>query len=106
LWASLIAVGEHLPFAVVAMGFLIGQFAQAIPVPGGLGAIDAGVTGMLVVYGAPTTITTGGEVISHGISLIVPIVAGAVAAFFLPREVASAARVNATPRSAPRATPA
>src|SRR5262245_57826756 len=28
LWACLIAVGEHLPFGVVAMGYLIGQVAQ------------------------------------------------------------------------------
>jgi len=36
LWACLLAVDEHLPFSVVAMGYLIGQFAQVIPVPGGL----------------------------------------------------------------------
>ena len=52
LWAALYAVGEHLPFAVVAMGYLIGQIAQVIPIPGGIGAIDAGVTGALVLYGA------------------------------------------------------
>jgi uncharacterized membrane protein YbhN (UPF0104 family) len=53
LWASLIAVGDHVAFAIVAMGYLIGQFAQVIPVPGGVGTIDAGVTGALVLYGAP-----------------------------------------------------
>jgi len=47
LWAALIAVGEHLPFAV-CMGYLVG-LAQAIPIPGGIGAIDAGVTGALVL---------------------------------------------------------
>jgi len=105
LWASLIAVDDHLPFAVVTMGYLIGQFAQVIPVPGGLGAIDASVTGMLLVYGAPTTVTTAGELISHGISLLVPIAIGALAAFFLPREVAKARGVEATARTV-RATPA
>jgi hypothetical protein len=34
------------------MGYLIGQIAQVLPVPGGIGAIDAGVTGALVLYGA------------------------------------------------------
>ena len=105
LWASLIAVDDHLPFAVVTMGYLIGQFAQVIPVPGGLGTIDASVTGMLLVYGAPTTVTTAGELISHGISLLVPIAIGALAAFFLPREVAKARGVEATARTV-RATPA
>ena len=90
LWASLIAVGDHVAFAIVAMGYLIGQFAQVIPVPGGVGTIDAGVTGALVLYGAPTTITTAGELISHGIALLVPILTGALAFVFLPREIAKA----------------
>ncbi|MGN6170775.1 MAG: lysylphosphatidylglycerol synthase transmembrane domain-containing protein, partial [Solirubrobacteraceae bacterium] len=70
LWACLLAVGEHLPFAVVCMGFLIGQFAQAIPIPGGIGAIDAGVTGALVLYGGGTSISAAGEIISHGLAMI------------------------------------
>jgi uncharacterized membrane protein YbhN (UPF0104 family) len=90
LWASLIAVGDHVAFAIVAMGYLIGQFAQVIPVPGGVGTIDAGVTGALVLYGAPTTITTAGELISHGIALLVPLLTGALAFIFLPREIAKA----------------
>ena len=93
LWASLIAVGDHLPFSVVAMGYLVGQIAQVIPVPGGVGAIDAGVTGALVLYGAPATITTAGELISHGIDLAVPIVTGIVAFVFLPHQI-DAARAN------------
>jgi uncharacterized membrane protein YbhN (UPF0104 family) len=105
LWASLIAVGEHLPFAIIAMGYLVGQFAQVIPVPGGVGTIDAGVTGALVLYGAPTTITTGGELISHGISLAVPIVTGIIAFAFLPHQIETArqrhdAAVDASPARA------
>jgi uncharacterized membrane protein YbhN (UPF0104 family) len=100
LWASLIAVGDHLPFAIVAMGYLIGQFAQVIPVPGGIGTIDAGVTGALVLYGAPTTITTAGELISHGIELLVPLLTGALAFVFLPREIAKARARRSTDASA------
>jgi len=87
LWAALIAVGEHLPVAAIAMGFLIGQFAQAIPVPGGIGAIDAGVTGLLVVYGAEASKAAAGELIAHALALLVPIAAGAVAFALLPREI-------------------
>ena len=90
LWASLIAVNDHLPIAIVAMGYMIGQFAQVIPVPGGVGTIDAGVTGALVLYGASTTITSAGELISHAIALLLPIVFGALAFVFLPREIAKA----------------
>jgi uncharacterized membrane protein YbhN (UPF0104 family) len=87
LYLCLIAVGEHLPFAVVCMGFLIGQFAQAIPVPGGVGAIDAGVTGALVLYGGGTSVSAGGEILWHGLSIIVPILAGSVAFILLPGEI-------------------
>jgi len=87
LYLCLIAVGEHLPFAVVCMGFLIGQFAQAIPVPGGVGTIDAGVTGALVLYGGGTSISAAGEVISHGLALIIPLIVGSVAFALLPGEI-------------------
>jgi uncharacterized membrane protein YbhN (UPF0104 family) len=87
LWAALIAVGEHLPFAVVAMGFLIGQVAQVIPAPGGIGAIDAGVTGALVLYGADFDKAAGGELIAHALALIVPLLAGVVPFALLPGEI-------------------
>jgi uncharacterized membrane protein YbhN (UPF0104 family) len=105
LWASLIAVGDHLPFAIVAMGYLVGQIAQVIPVPGGVGAIDAGVTGALVLYGAPATITTAGELISHGIDLAVPIVTWIIAFIFLPHQIDAArarreSRIDTSPARA------
>jgi uncharacterized membrane protein YbhN (UPF0104 family) len=87
LWASLIAVGEHLPLAVVAMGYLIGQIAQVVPVPGGIGTIDAGVTGALILYGADASKATAGELISHAVELLVPIVVGSVAFVLLPRAI-------------------
>lgn len=87
LWAALIAVGEHLPFAVVAMGYLIGQLAQVIPVPGGIGAIDAGVVGALVLYGANVDQATAGELIAHALALLLPLIAGSVAFALLPREI-------------------
>jgi uncharacterized membrane protein YbhN (UPF0104 family) len=71
LWAAFYAVGDHLPFAAVAMGYLIGQIAQVIPVLGGIGAIDAGVTGALILYGADASMATAGELISHAIGLLI-----------------------------------
>ena len=106
LWACLIAVNEHLPFAVVAMGYLVGQIAQVIPVPGGIGAIDAGVTGALVLYGGKTSISAAGEVISHGLALLVPIVAGAVAFTLLPGEISRTRGRAQLPVPAPPVTPA
>jgi uncharacterized membrane protein YbhN (UPF0104 family) len=102
LWASLIAVGDHLAFAIVAMGYLVGQIAQIVPVPGGIGAIDAGITGALVLYGAPATTTTAGELISHGIDLALPILMGIIAFAFLPHQISAArARHQLEPDASP-----
>ena len=87
LWAALHAVGEHLPFAVVAMGYLIGQIAQVIPVPGGIGAIDAGVTGALVLYGADGSKAAAGELIAHAIALLIPILVGGIGLVLLPSAI-------------------
>jgi uncharacterized membrane protein YbhN (UPF0104 family) len=87
LWAALYAVGEHLPFAVVAMGYLIGQIAQVIPIPGGIGAIDAGVTGALVLYGADASKAAAGELIAHAIAVLVPILVGGVGLVLLPSAI-------------------
>jgi uncharacterized membrane protein YbhN (UPF0104 family) len=105
LWACLIAVGEHLPFAVIAMGFLVGQFAQVIPMPGGVGTIDAGVTGALVLYGGGTSVSAAGEVISHGLALLVPFVVGSVAFALLPGEIDRTRRHTQPVTSAPSVSP-
>ena len=36
---------------LVLMGYLIGQLGGLFPIPGGLGGIDGGMLGALVVYG-------------------------------------------------------
>jgi uncharacterized membrane protein YbhN (UPF0104 family) len=92
LWACLLAVHNHLPFAVVAMGYLIGQFAQVIPVPGGIGAVDAGITGALVLYGGNTSISAAGELLSHALALVIPLLVGVVAFTLLPGEIERARR--------------
>ena len=100
LWAALHAVGEHLPFAVVAMGYLIGQIAQVIPVPGGIGAIDAGVTGALVLYGADASKAAAGELIAHAIALLIPILVGGIGLVLLPRAISKQrSRLTQTPEA-------
>jgi uncharacterized membrane protein YbhN (UPF0104 family) len=101
LWACLIAVGEHLPFAVVAMGYLIGQLAAVIPVPGGIGTIDAGVIGVLALYGADIDRATAGEVIAHGLALMLPLLAGAVPFALLPGEIKRTRRRSSPAAPAP-----
>jgi uncharacterized membrane protein YbhN (UPF0104 family) len=106
LWACLIAVGDHLPFAVVGMAYLVGQIAQVIPIPGGIGAIDAGVTGALVVYGGKTSDSAGAVIISHALALLLPLLAGGIAFALLPGEIRRIRRhAQDEPRQPPSSPP-
>jgi uncharacterized membrane protein YbhN (UPF0104 family) len=53
LWACLHAFGETPALTLVLMGYLIGQLGGLLPIPGGLGGIDGGLLGAVVVYGLP-----------------------------------------------------
>jgi uncharacterized membrane protein YbhN (UPF0104 family) len=102
LWASLIAVGHHTPLAVVAMAWLIGQFMQIIPIPGGIGAIDAGVAGALTLYGTQASAATAAQVIAHALAILIPLLAGGIAFALLPREIKHTPH---TPQTAAHSTP-
>jgi uncharacterized membrane protein YbhN (UPF0104 family) len=51
LWACFHAFGVTPPLTVVLMGYLIGQLGGLLPIPGGLGGVEGGLVGTLVVYG-------------------------------------------------------
>jgi len=53
LWACFHAFGVEPALAVVLMGYLIGQLGGLLPIPGGLGGVEGGLVGTLVVYGVP-----------------------------------------------------
>src|SRR4051794_12090617 len=53
LWATYEAVGHPPALSIVLMGYLIGQLGGLLPLPGGVGGIDGGLIGVLVLYGAP-----------------------------------------------------
>ena len=52
LWASFKAFGVEVPLAVVVQGFFLGMFANLIPLPGGVGGVDAGLLGAFALFGA------------------------------------------------------
>jgi uncharacterized membrane protein YbhN (UPF0104 family) len=79
LWATFHAFGYSPPLSVVLMGYLIGQLGGLLPLPGGLGGIDGGLFGTLVVYGTPAA-TTAAAVLAYRVVLFwLPLVVGAVA---------------------------
>lgn len=98
LWVCLHAIGQSPPFAAVVLAYQIGYIANAIPVPGGFGVLDAGLVGMLVLYGVHSTPATGGELAYHAIALWVPALVGTLAFVMLRRQIASR---KLTPRVPP-----
>ena len=79
LWLAFRALGSAPPFGAIAMGYLIGMLANMIPIPGGIGAVDFGLVGMLAVYGAPLSTAAAAVLIYRTISLWVPTLVGTVA---------------------------
>jgi uncharacterized protein (TIRG00374 family) len=51
LWASFKAFGVSVPLAVIVQAFFVGMFANLIPLPGGVGAVDAGMLGAFALFG-------------------------------------------------------
>jgi uncharacterized membrane protein YbhN (UPF0104 family) len=87
LWATFHAVGATVPLSVVAMGYLIGQLGGLLPLPGGVGGIDGGLVGALVVYGAKAA-DAAAAVLAYRIILFwLPLIAGGVAFALLLRRL-------------------
>jgi glycosyltransferase 2 family protein len=87
LWAAFHAFGPTPPIAVIVMGYLVGSLAGALPLPGGLGALDGGLIGALVLYGSPAAPAAAAVLLYHGISLLVPLALGALGLVWTPRRV-------------------
>jgi uncharacterized membrane protein YbhN (UPF0104 family) len=79
LWAACAATGHRLGFLAVLIAYCIGYLATAIPVPAGLGVLDAGLAGALVLYGLPATASVGAVLVYHAISIWVPGLGGLIA---------------------------
>jgi uncharacterized membrane protein YbhN (UPF0104 family) len=92
LWATFQAVGADVPLSVVLMGYLIGQLGGLLPLPGGVGGIDGGLIGTLVVYGAPAAATVAAVLAYRLILFWLPLIGGAIAFGLLRRALERAER--------------
>lgn len=61
------------------MGYLIGELGGLIPIPGGIGGIDAGLVGTLVLYHVPLTAAVGAVLGYRVIALWIPAIVGSAA---------------------------
>jgi uncharacterized membrane protein YbhN (UPF0104 family) len=85
LWATFQAVGADVPLTVILMGYLIGQLGGILPLPGGVGGIDGGLVGALVVYGAPAADAVAAVLAYRIILFWLPLLAGGAAFALLLR---------------------
>lgn len=85
LWACLRAFGASPPVTLVLMGYLIGQLGGLLPIPGGLGGIDGGLLGALVVYGLPAAATAAAILAYRVVLFWLPLLLGGTAFFSLRR---------------------
>ena len=88
LWATFHAFGASIPLTTVLLGYLIGQLGGLLPIPGGIGGIDGGLIGTLIVFGAPAAVTAAAVLAYRIILFWLPLGVGAVSFVALRRELA------------------
>jgi uncharacterized membrane protein YbhN (UPF0104 family) len=89
LWACLRAVGSTPPLLALIVGYQVGYLANLIPVPGGLGVLEGGLLGALLLYGLPAVPTATAVVLYHAVALWVPTLGGTVSFVHLRKTVSA-----------------
>jgi uncharacterized membrane protein YbhN (UPF0104 family) len=65
------------PAGVLLLAYLIGQLGGLIPIPGGIGGVDGGLIGTLVLYGASATSAAVAVLAYRALVLWLPVMLGA-----------------------------
>jgi len=86
-WACFRAFGATPPISTLLLAYLLGQLGALIPVPGGIGGVDAGLVGALILYGTPATTAAVGVLAYRAVLLGVPAALGATAFVALKRSL-------------------
>jgi uncharacterized membrane protein YbhN (UPF0104 family) len=85
LWATFHAFDASPPISVLLLGYLVGQLGGLLPLPGGIGGIDGGLFGALVLLGTPVA-TTAAAVLAYRVILFwLPLLVGSIAFLSLRR---------------------
>jgi uncharacterized protein (TIRG00374 family) len=78
-----VAATRGAPLAGIALGYIVGQLAAAVPLtPGGVGVVETAMVGALVAQGIPagqaTAVVLGWRLISHWLAIVAGLVTYAV----------------------------
>ena len=75
------------PVGVLLVAYIIGQLGSLIPIPGGIGGVDAGLIGTLVVYGVNAADAAVAVIAYRGLLLAIPALLGLPALAVLRRRL-------------------
>jgi uncharacterized membrane protein YbhN (UPF0104 family) len=90
------AIGPAPSIAAVILAYSIGYAANSLPIPGGIGVLDAGLTGALVLYGTSPVHAAAAAIVYHAIAFWVPGLGGLLAYLRLrPRVLGAGAQPQA-----------
>jgi uncharacterized membrane protein YbhN (UPF0104 family) len=79
LWTTLAAVGPAPPVAALAVAYLAGYLVNVLPIPGGVGILDAGLVGGLGLYGLPLSHAAAAVLVYHAVAFWTPTLGGMLA---------------------------
>lgn len=104
-WAAQIAIlaaafkafGVHVSLAVVVQGFFVGMAANLLPLPGGVGGVDAGLVGAFVIFGLPANVVFPAVLVYRLVAFWLPLLPGIIAFFQLRRTVHRWERTRTSP---------
>ena len=82
------AFGNDIPPAgVLLVAYLVGQLGSLIPIPGGIGGVDGGLIGTLVLYGVDAADAAVAVIAYRGLLLAIPAILGLPALAVLRRRL-------------------
>ena len=102
LWVSFRAFGHSPPGAVLVMGYYVGQLANVLPFPGGIGGVEGGMIGAFLLFGVQRQLAVLAVLAYRTISYWLPTIPGAIAYWRLLRRFTRQPRPPAADRVASR----
>ncbi len=101
LWACFHAFSETTPsIAVIVMGYYLGQVANVLPLPGGIGGVEGGMIGAFVAFNVPGGLAVVAVLTYRAFSFWLPTIPGAIAYLQLRRTVSRWKEERAEARAA------
>jgi uncharacterized protein (TIRG00374 family) len=79
LWAAFRAFGAMPPIAVLVLAYYVGQLANALPIPGGIGGVEGGMIGAFIAFGVNGSTAVLAVLAYRIISFWLPVLPGSVA---------------------------